>query len=218
MEFKPWPKTPRFSRDIIVTEKIDGTNACIHIEVPPPGYDIDDPANVGVWLRNGLLIRAGSRTRWIHPGKSSDNYSFAAWVLSHADELTQLGVGTHFGEWWGAGIQRRYGIDEKRFSLFNTNRWHADFLHCGIFELITDPVTRAVSHRAGPKCCYVVPTLYRGLLDTEKVDDCLRHLTNNGSVAAPGFADPEGVCIYHTASGQVFKKTCKDDDKAKGQQ
>lgn len=31
IEFKAWPKIPRLFRDVIITEKIDGTNAAIHI-------------------------------------------------------------------------------------------------------------------------------------------------------------------------------------------
>lgn len=30
-EFKPFPKVPRFSRDIVITEKLDGTNASVTI-------------------------------------------------------------------------------------------------------------------------------------------------------------------------------------------
>jgi hypothetical protein len=41
-------------------------------------------------------------------------------------------------------------------------------------------------------------------------------LRTEGSVAAPGFMDPEGICIYHEASGQLFKATLKNDDKPKG--
>ena len=29
LTFEPWPKIPRLKRDIIITEKIDGTNAQI---------------------------------------------------------------------------------------------------------------------------------------------------------------------------------------------
>lgn len=29
--FQPWPKTPRLFREIVVTEKIDGTNAQVFI-------------------------------------------------------------------------------------------------------------------------------------------------------------------------------------------
>lgn len=34
LEFVEFPKIPRLSRDIIVTEKIDGTNAQIYLENP----------------------------------------------------------------------------------------------------------------------------------------------------------------------------------------
>ncbi len=32
---------------------------------------------------------------------------------------------TYFGEWWGSGVQRGYGLQkgDKRFSLFNVSRW-----------------------------------------------------------------------------------------------
>jgi hypothetical protein len=101
-EFVPFPKMARLSREIIITEKLDGTNAQVFI-----GED--------------GLIRAGSRTRWITP--EDDNYGFARWVHNHADELRGLGPGRHFGEWWGQGIQRNYSLTEKRFSLFNVSRW-----------------------------------------------------------------------------------------------
>lgn len=31
LEFQPWPKIARLNRDIVITEKIDGTNAAVHI-------------------------------------------------------------------------------------------------------------------------------------------------------------------------------------------
>jgi hypothetical protein len=102
MEFQEFPKMPRLSREIIVTEKIDGTNAQVFV-----GED--------------GTIMAGSRSRWITP--ADDNFGFAAWVAEHADELRELGPGRHFGEWWGQGIQRKYNQDRKRFSLFNVSRW-----------------------------------------------------------------------------------------------
>lgn len=101
-DFVDFPKMARFSREVIVTEKIDGTNAQIFI-----GEDGE--------------FRAGSRTRWITP--EQDNYGFAAWAEQNKEELLQLGPGRHFGEWWGSGIQRRYDQTEKRFSLFNVSRW-----------------------------------------------------------------------------------------------
>jgi hypothetical protein len=103
-EFKEWPKIYRFNREIIVTEKIDGTNAQICI-----GED-------GTFL-------VGSRTRWITP--EDDNHGFAYWAYEHKEELMKLGEGRHYGEWWGNSIQRGYGCPtgDKRFSLFNIIRW-----------------------------------------------------------------------------------------------
>lgn len=175
-EFVPFPKIARWSRDIVITEKIDGTNAQVHIS--------DD----------GTVITAGSRTRWITPEK--DNFGFARWVVEHTDELMKLGPGSHFGEWYGAGIQRNYGLKEKRFALFNTHRW-------------SDPATR-------PPCCGVVPVLYQGLMSESDVDLAIRKLRAYGSSAVPGFDKPEGIVIFHTASSTLFKKTLEGDEKPKG--
>lgn len=101
-EFIKFPKIPRLSKGMIVTEKIDGTNAQIVITGDGEIY-------------------AGSRNRWIEIG--DDNYGFAGWVEKNKEELLKLGPGQHFGEWWGLGIQRNYGQKEKRFSLFNVGRW-----------------------------------------------------------------------------------------------
>ena len=95
-EFRPFPKIPRFDREVIITEKIDGTNASVHVT--------DDGH-----------VFAGSRNRWLT--WDQDNFGFARWVKEHEDELrTGLGPGTHFGEWWGLGIQRGYDLHERRFS------------------------------------------------------------------------------------------------------
>lgn len=174
-EFIEFPKMPRLSREVIVTEKIDGTNGCIYI-----GED-------GEFL-------VGSRTQWITPER--DNHGFAAWAYAHKDELLQLGPGRHFGEWWGQGIQRKYGLSEKRFSLFNTFRWGE---------------TR-------PACCHVVPVLWRGVFTDLPVNDILKSLQVAGSVAAPGFMKPEGIVIFHVAGNLGFKKTIEKDEVPKGMQ
>lgn len=168
-EFVEFPKMPRLSREVVVTEKIDGTNSQVYIT--------DD---------GDLFV--GSRNRWITT--QSDNFEFAAWAHAHKDELLQLGPGAHFGEWWGAGIQRRYGLSEKRFSLFNVDRWG----------------------EARPACCHVVPVLYRGNFDTSAIDACLERLRENGSVASPGFMNPEGVVVFHIAGRVGFKKTLHKDE------
>jgi len=175
MEFIAFPKMPRLTREVIVTEKVDGTNAQICI------------------TEDGQFL-VGSRTRWITP--EDDNFGFAKWAYENKDDLMKLGIGCHFGEWWGAGIQRKYALDEKRFSLFNVSRWN-------------DPTER-------PKCCHVVPTLYRGMFDTSVIETVLENLKNNGSIASPGFMKPEGIVVYHVAGGFGFKKTIEKDELPKG--
>jgi len=168
--FQPFPKVPRLLRPVTITEKIDGTNASIRV------------------YADGT-VRAGSRTRWITP--EDDNFGFAAWVRDHEEELRGLGEGHHFGEWWGRGIQRNYGLQERRFSLFNVSRWNAD----------TPP----------PTCCYVVPTLYENL-PLDELPIALENLFLHGhSYAAPGFNKPEGAMIYHSAARQYFKYTLDGD-------
>ena len=174
--FVPMSKIARYSRLCTITEKIDGTNASIFI---------DDLSQT---------FRTASRTKWIVPG--DDNAGFAKWAYEHKDELMQLGPGHHFGEWWGLGIQRKYGQDRKRFSLFNTHLWS---------------VTR-------PACCDVVPVLYEGLFEQSAISWALDLLRTGGSVAAPGFLNPEGVVIYHQAAKVYFKKTILKDEAPKGQE
>ncbi len=193
MEFKPFPKLSRLSRACTVTEKIDGTNSQIYIENKALVEVTIPPA---LALMGDLVMFAGSRSRWINP--LDDNFGFAKWAIENAEELFKLGAGQHFGEWWGSGIQRGYDLPkgEKRFSLFNTHRW-------------ADPEVR-------PKCCHVAPTLYQGLFDTVAIDLVLKKLRDEGSLASPGFMKPEGIVVYHAASGEMFKKTLDKNDEHKG--
>jgi hypothetical protein len=176
-DFEPFEKMARLSRGCVITEKLDGTNAQVFIE--------DD----------GVTMHTGSRNRWITP--EDDNYGFARWAVENRDELLKLGPGRHFGEWWGSGIQRRYGLTggDKRFSLFNTGRW--------------------LSNPDKPECCHVVPLLYAGPFTDTAVASALAILADTGSYAAPGFMDPEGVVVFHSASRTLFKKTIKNDSEPK---
>ena len=126
IEFQAWPKTPRLFRDIVITEKIDGTNAAVIISECASYVDsVAPPASANVEIDGRRFhVGAQSRKRLITPG--DDNFGFAAWVAENADALARLlGPGYHFGEWWGSGIQRGYGLakGEKRFSLFNVARY-----------------------------------------------------------------------------------------------
>lgn len=196
-EFEKFPKIARLTREIIITEKIDGTNGCIFIG------------------DNGEFL-VGSRTRWITP--ENDNQGFARWAIEHKEELLELGSGRHFGEWWGSGIQRGYGLPkgEKRFSLFNTIRW---CLHDEEPKQIPTGDPRIIKmQNVLPKCCFLVPVLYRGLFDTNEVLHQLEMLKIGGSVASPGFDKPEGVVVFHVAGNVGFKKTIEKDEEHKGKQ
>lgn len=180
IEFEAWPKIARLNRQMQISEKIDGTNAAVIVT--------DDGR-----------VAAQSRKRLITP--QDDNFGFARWVQENAETLAAtLGPGRHFGEWWGSGIQRGYGLSkgEKRFSLFNVNRYKdADFSALGNVAL--------------------VPVLYTGPFDTEEVADQIQYLRDNGSVAAPGFTKPEGVVVFHVAAQTAFKVTLENDESPKGQ-
>lgn len=189
-QFEPFPKLARFNRQITVTEKIDGTNAQVAIT-----EDGD--------------IYFGSRKRWITP--EDDNAGFARWGSQYREELVALlGPGRHFGEWWGQGIQRNYGLDHKRFSLFNTGRWSDDdFVGCGIATIGVVPVLDIWSPQQDATWAATATWPHRVL---RALDD----LQFNGSVAAQGFARPEGVVVYHSASRQSYKITLDADGKPKG--
>lgn len=169
LDFETFPKIPRLFRDCVISEKIDGTNAQI--------------------LITETGIQAGSRNKWIDV--HNDNFGFARWVADHEEELrTGLGLGRHYGEWWGPGIQRGYGQKEKRFSLFNAERWD-------------------IPER--PACCGVVPVLYKGPYSDAQVRLSLLNLEAHGSVVSPGFMRPEGIVVWHTASRQMYKVTLDGD-------
>ena len=194
IEFKEFPKISRLTRDCVITEKIDGTNASIFIG------------------ENGEFL-TGSSTRWITP--EADNYGFSRWAYENKAKLLWLGVGHHFGEWWGSGCQRGYGLPkgEKRFSLFNVHRWAMAGTELKQYPTQDPRVFKSQEH--APECCYVVPILYEGIFDTEIIGNTLMTLKEKGSVASPGFMNPEGIVIYHKAGNVLFKKTILKDEEPK---
>ncbi len=192
IEFTPFKKTARLTRECYVTEKLDGTNASIYI------------------TESGDML-VGSRNRWITP--ANDNYGFAGWAERNREELMKLGPGHHFGEWWGNGIQRAYGLKQKQFSLFNTYRWIDK--NAGAPKQINKDPQNPIFQEVVPECCGVVPILFNGLFTTEAVDKCLGDLRERGSVAAPGFMKPEGVMVFLVAPNLFLKKTLDNDGKPK---
>lgn len=122
MEFKMFPKITRYTNmNVIITEKIDGSNGCIIFE------------------ENGD-VHVQSRRRFITPNDRdhptiTDNFGFAAWVHENRDELFEFfGPGRHYGEWWGEGIQSNpYEVEGRYFSPFNTSRFQSDAYWAGHF-------------------------------------------------------------------------------------
>lgn len=169
VDFVKWPKIQRLEKiNIIATEKLDGTNA-------------------QVLLRDGLPMMVGSRNRWITPGKGTDNFGFANWAYEHEAQLRLLGPGTHYGEWYGCGIGRGYGLLERRWALFNIHRPLPDECKAIGVEL--------------------VPLLYHRQADLFNgwsiLPEVIEHLKVNGSRAVPGYMKPEGVVL--TINGERYK-------------
>lgn len=188
MDFLPFKKIPRlFKLPMLITEKIDGTNAQIAIE--------EDGVTLYVGARNGWLCKITSDGPVIETTDYRENYGFAYWAKQHYTELLALGPGHHYGEWWGSGIQRNYGLDYKKFSLFNTGRWSNE----------------------RPECCSVVPVLYCGEFNQDKIEEVKDLLKVDGSVAVPGFMNPEGIVLYLPKDSLLFKSTY-DGDSHKGNQ
>jgi hypothetical protein len=222
-KFRP---IPRLHRRVVLTEKIDGSNGLIEVTKNENDYDNFTPLGdtnpgvaVSLWdeetqTHTRYLVRAGSRNRWLTP--DNDNFGFARWVWGHAVELADLGEGHHYGEWFGKGIQVGYGLDEKKFALFNTARWY-DPRDLGV--TIEDYVRTFPKAQPAPEVVTVVPLL--GVIDgkylNEAVDEFLHILESQGSFIAPGFMRPEGVVVYHDAAGTYFKATIEGDEKPKSQ-
>lgn len=188
---------------MIVTEKIDGTNAAVGIRLIEDAaeYRASRSALVSTPVPGGdgyaFAVYAQSRKRLISP--MDDNFGFAKWTWEHAEELANtLGPGLHFGEWWGEGIQRGYGIEGKRFSLFNSHRWNwmlaESFAGQGIFSQLS-----------------CVPTLGIYGVSVPVAQQILSELKENGSYAAPGFLNPEGICLYLPEAGKTYKMTFNGD-------
>jgi RNA ligase len=233
ISFQGFPKIPRLFREVVITEKIDGTNGAIGIrEFPfgwhvggvcageedgcgydlPHDHDRPDDARLVFGPNNtdyehggdGMpekeyLVYAQSRNRVI--STAADNHGFAKFVYENAYSLAaDLGPGLHFGEWWGSGIGRNYGLPYKRFSLFNVKRWE-------------DTEWKFTTDGLG-----VVPVIERGEFSTLLVKSVLAVLRIGGSWAAAGYMNPEGVVVYHTAGNLLFKATIEKDEEPKQQQ
>jgi hypothetical protein len=184
---------------VTVTEKIDGSNSAIRIR--PYDGTVDD-SNVVLHVTvddTPFSVWAQSRKRLLKPGKSTDNFGFAGWVYDNASDLVRvLGPGDHFGEWWGAGIQRGYGLKEKRFSLFNAVRWE-EYLH-------------HTEARSGIENLYIVPILFRGKFYDLNVSELREDLYTKGTRVVPGGRASEGMVVYLREVNASYKVLLENDD------
>lgn len=186
-KFEPMRKIRRNPLTMTVTEKMDGSNASIHIFENPVtlAEGVIPTAN----LLNYTIVTA-SRKRWISPndvgGKGADNYGFAHWVRERAAELVELlGPGSHFGEWCGPGIQKnRHGLNEKKFFLFNTHRWKIP----------------SVRNPNWPDWLGVVPLLYQGGYDENQIEYIMQHFSFSTG-------NPEGIMVYCPEADHYRKVT-----------
>ena len=199
--FEAWPKIPRLASKCSITEKIDGTNASIFVasEAELEDDESREAARQDLHFGRAALIGdnmvwAFSRKRLIHPG--SDNFGFGVWVHYNARAIVEIvGPGRHFGEWWGSGIQRQYGLKEKRFSLFNAYRW----------SWLNNPEVRNEPEAEITIPLYCVPELYRGPFGANPLLDAISQLDYNGSQAAPGYEQPEGFVVHFRDNDAPFK-------------
>lgn len=193
MEFKPFPKIERIGKvNMQITQKIHGSNAQVYISMADVVFFRDEfEYEEGAIKVDGeyYILRCGSRTRWIVPG--DDNYGFAAFVYANAEEFIRcLGVGQHFGEWAGPGINSGEGLTEKTFVLFDYWKFPPE--------------------RKLPPQTIVVPVLYQGVMELGKIDEVMDELKTNGSKLALGFMRPEGVVI--SAMGTRYKKVFQAEE------
>lgn len=185
--FRSWGSTERFHKGLYVTEKIDGTNGCIAI-----GY--------------GKVV-AQSRKRSITP--DNDNYGFAKWVHDNAGVLEDtLGIGYHYGEWYGEGIQKNpLGIKGRHFGLFNAWHWNRPELRDSL-----DMVPGLT----------VVPTLFDGTkfdADIMTLPRIMADLRDFGSaVEGSKFGTPEGIIVWHRGTNTRYKILLENDNRHKFQQ
>ena len=218
MDFKAFPKIEKLDSCFLsITQKIHGTNAQI-VVFENFEYFATVPSDIGEkdletillqfeyekYSRTELLkignstrslikgyfldLKCGSRNRWITP--EDDNYGFASFVHKHKEEFIQkLGVGTHFGEWAGPGINSGEGLTEKTFVLFDYWRYFPDSL---------------------PPQTVLVPVLHKGEFNIEAVSNCMEVLRREGSKLVPGFMRPEGVVV--SFGGVRYKKVFKPEE------
>ena len=172
----------------IISEKIDGTNGLIEI--------------------NETNVRFGSRNRYI--SFSDDNAGFANFfrhyeakledvakdvitkelelngeTLTSCNESYPLRI---YGEWFGCGIQRGYGLKDKFFMPFSS--FYGE-------KLIEYQVPNVITPNI----------MYTGKFSMEVVGTCMQQLKLNGSGVVKDYKQPEGIVIFFPKYNFRLKET-----------
>lgn len=187
-EFRSFSDIIRLNSPCTITEKIHGTNAQILIYETVELLGGMDGAHYGKKITKA---KAGSRTRWIT--SEDDNFGFAAFVQKNEKELIEkLGLGRHYGEWYGSGINSGYNMKngERKFALFN----------------------QKFAGKELPPGVEVVPILYSGAWRDGLVEEVMKNLKEAGSKAAPGFNKPEGIVLRFDRNGTLFKQVFEAEE------
>lgn len=199
--FQDYGKIPRWANEHVwVSEKIDGSNSAVVIERQEEQRETDAVVRYVYVDDVAYVVRAQSRKRFLLPGKQTDNFGFAQYVFDNAEALVKtLGVGRHYGEYWGSGIQRGYGMvnGERWFSLFPTSRVSRSFQN--YHDILTVPQLN------------IVPELYSGPWSGNVIEDCLDVLRDHGTFASNGAGQAEGVVVTFKLSGARYKAFVNDD-------
>jgi hypothetical protein len=195
-EFKSWGSTTRENKNKTITEKIDGTNACIVAQ-------------------NGK-VTAQSRKRIITP--DDDNYGFARWVYDNAGALLDtLGYGYHYGEWFGEGIQKNpLGIEGKRFALFHATKYTEQ----NGYELSKVDGLETVPLLHHGQCdVMTIPDIIEELdYEGSKVVGAKREVVNKMHFAYERAAAAEGIIIWNNETRTRTKMLLENDAFHKWQQ
>lgn len=205
MEFQKWPSIPRLSKErMTITEKIDGTNSAIRI-LPTENFEPDSFHN-RLFEYDGMSVWVQSRSRFLKPTKNEDNFGFAKWVAENGYALVDiLGPGNHYGEWWGSGIQRGYGLEkgEKRFSLFHATKW--------METIKVEPGSTEVH------ALCTVPLLYTGDFEGGVITRLKETMRLKGSNAVSHAFAAEGFVVQLREAGSAYKVLLENDDLHKWQ-
>lgn len=185
-EFEAWPKTLHVDKvlgKVIVTEKIDGTNACLF------------------FYPNGEMF-VQSRNRIITPDQ--DNAGFAKWAYRNQKDLFYIfGPGRHYGEWWGHKIGRTYDMTYNVFSVFNNGRFYKTEANSN-----DSMSTRAHEMGLGEEIS-AVPHIFTGMYGSPEMDGAIDAFSGGMSLAALEYGieypNPEGVCFYFREFDKVAK-------------